>query len=129
MNELAKNYTKIPSFLVSGALKLVRSTIKSKSKFDIFDLAPKNHVKNCYIPALFAVAYGDDFILPHHSDELFKDYAGDKNIVKFDGDHNSPRPDFFHSSVTIFFYNTLQCEYLLTEETKIKKHNKASGAY
>jgi alpha-beta hydrolase superfamily lysophospholipase len=27
VNELAKNYTKIPSFLVSGALKLVRSTI------------------------------------------------------------------------------------------------------
>jgi alpha-beta hydrolase superfamily lysophospholipase len=27
INELAKSYTKIPSFLVSGALKLVRSTI------------------------------------------------------------------------------------------------------
>jgi hypothetical protein len=74
VNELAKSFTKIPSFLVSGAMKLVRSSIKSKSKFDIFDLSPKNHVKNCFIPALFAVAHGDDFILPHHSEELFKDY-------------------------------------------------------
>ena len=31
VNELAKQYTKIPSLLVSGALKLVRSTIKSKA--------------------------------------------------------------------------------------------------
>ena len=107
MDELAKNFTKIPSFLVSGAMKMVRSTIKSKLKFDILSLAPKNHVSNCYIPALFAVAHGDDFIKPHHSDELFKLYSGDKNIIKFDGDHNSVRPDFFFNSVTIFFHNTL----------------------
>ena len=40
--------------------------------------------------------------------------------MKFDGDHNSPRPSFFYDSVVIFFYNTLQVELLLTEETKIK---------
>jgi len=44
INELAKSYTKIPSFLVSGALKLVRQTIKTKAKFDILDLSPINHV-------------------------------------------------------------------------------------
>lgn len=44
VNELAKSYTKIPSFLISGALKLIRSTIKSKAKFDIFDLKPIDHV-------------------------------------------------------------------------------------
>ena len=36
--------------------------------------------------------------------------------MKFDGDHNSPRPSFFLDSVVIFFHNTLQCESLLTEE-------------
>lgn len=107
VNELAKNYTKIPSFLVSGALKLVRSTIKSKAKFDILDLSPINHVENSFIPALFAAANEDDFILPHHADDLFAKYAGDKNIIKFEGDHNSGRPRFFLDSVTIFFYNTL----------------------
>ena len=32
---------------------------------------------------------------------------GDKNIIKFDGDHNSSRPQFYYDSVSIFFYNIL----------------------
>ena len=72
VGELAKSYTKIPSFLVSGALKLVRQTIKSKANFDVFDLSPIDHVKECFIPALFATASGDDFIQPHHAKELFE---------------------------------------------------------
>ena len=53
--------------LVNGALKLVRSTIKSKANFDLYDLSPIDHVDKCFIPALFAVANEDDFILPHHA--------------------------------------------------------------
>lgn len=67
VNELAKSYTKIPSFLVSGAMKLIRNTIKSKAKFDILDLSPIKHVENSFIPALFAAANEDDFIQPHHA--------------------------------------------------------------
>lgn len=32
---------------------------------------------------------------------------GDKNIIRFDGDHNSPRPQFYFDSITIFFHNVL----------------------
>ena len=32
---------------------------------------------------------------------------GDKNLIKFEGDHNSPRPQFYYDSVSIFFYNVL----------------------
>ncbi|WRX27198.1 Histidine phosphatase superfamily [Theobroma cacao] len=32
---------------------------------------------------------------------------GDKNVIKFDGDHNSSRPQFYYDSVSIFFYNVL----------------------
>ena len=35
-------------------------------------------------------------------------FQGDKNIIKFEGDHNSPRPQFYYDSITIFFYNVLQ---------------------
>ena len=89
-------------------MKLVRSSIKSKANFDVYDLTPISHVKECFIPALFAAANSDDFILPHHSVELHAAYAGDKNLVKLEGDHNSPRPSFFFDSVVIFFHNTLQ---------------------
>jgi alpha-beta hydrolase superfamily lysophospholipase len=54
VSELAKSHTKIPGIFVSAALKLVRSTIRGKANFDIFDLTPISHVKECFIPALFA---------------------------------------------------------------------------
>jgi len=88
-------------------MKLVRNSVKSKAHFDMLDLSPIDHVSNCFIPALFAVAKGDDFIKPHHAQQLFEKYAGDKNIVKFEGDHNSGRPKFFHDSALIFFYTRL----------------------
>lgn len=34
-DELAKTYTKIPNLLVKGVMKLIRSSVKSKAKFDI----------------------------------------------------------------------------------------------
>lgn len=37
----------------------------------------------------------------------FGNLQGDKNIIKFDGDHNSPRPQFYFDSITIFFINVL----------------------
>ncbi|KAK8643585.1 hypothetical protein V6N13_012873 [Hibiscus sabdariffa] len=33
---------------------------------------------------------------------------GDKNIIKFEGDHNTPRPQFYFDSINIFFHNVLQ---------------------
>ena len=35
-----------------------------------------------------------------------------KNLINIEGDHNSYRPKFFKDSAGIFFYNTLQVEYL-----------------
>lgn len=34
-------------------------------------------------------------------------YAGDKNLIMIEGDHNSPRPSFFFDSTIIFFMSTL----------------------
>lgn len=38
---------------------------------------------------------------------MYKLYAGDKNIIRVEGDHNSERPSFMNDSVAIFFHNTL----------------------
>ena len=82
-------------------------------------LTPITHVKECFIPALFATGEQDDFIKPHHCEELHEAYAGDKNLIRFEGDHNSSRPDFFNNSAVIFFTNTLQVNQLLTEENRM----------
>ena len=104
VNELSSRFTRIPSLFVSPVLKILSSTIKGKAKFDIYKLSPINHVKNSFIPALFATANDDDFILPHHCEELHEAYQGDKNLIRFEGDHNSNRPSFFYSSVSIFLH-------------------------
>merc|ERR1719478_805708 len=91
---------------------MIRSSVKQHAMFDILELAPINHVKNSYIPALFTAAYNDSFIRPHHAKQLHEAYAGDKNFVMVEGDHNSARSKFFMDSVAIFFFNTLQCDQL-----------------
>lgn len=48
---------------------------------------------------------------------------GDKNIIKFEGDHNSSRPQFYYDSVSIFFYNVLHPPRVPSPySTKIEKY-------
>lgn len=108
MMELVDAYKyPLPKFTVKLAIQHMRKLIKKKANFDIMDLDAIQPAKCCFIPALLGHATDDDFIQPHHSDRIYDAYAGDKNIIKFDGDHNSPRPQFYFDSITIFFHNVL----------------------
>jgi fermentation-respiration switch protein FrsA (DUF1100 family) len=129
--ELAKMYAKVPKLILSGAISLIRKTIKNKAGFDINNLNPLDHVDKCFIPALFVAATGDTFIAPHHTQELYDKYAGDKTITFVEGDHNSMRPQYFLDSVAIFFYNTLMCDQLpqLPPKPRLKKHVEEFKAY
>ncbi|KAK9024333.1 hypothetical protein V6N11_004500 [Hibiscus sabdariffa] len=93
---------------VKFAIQIMRKSIQKKAKFDITDLNTIKVAKSCFVPVLFGHAIDDDFIQPHHSDYIFEAYVGDKNIIKFEGDHNSPRPQFYFDSINIFFHNVLQ---------------------
>ncbi|KAG8063314.1 hypothetical protein GUJ93_ZPchr0003g17767 [Zizania palustris] len=108
MMELVDTYKyPLPKFTVKLAIQHMRRVVKRKANFDIMDLDTIQVAKRCFVPALFGHATDDDFILPHHSDKIYESYVGDKNIIKFDGDHNSPRPQFYFDSITIFFHNVL----------------------
>ena len=50
----------------------------------------------------------DDFIRKHHSEQIHEKYAGDKNLIIVEGDHNSPRPKFMFDSASIFLQTCLQ---------------------
>ncbi|KAE8665606.1 glutamine synthetase [Hibiscus syriacus] len=109
MLELVDTYKfRLPKFTVKFAIQFMRKSIQKKAKFDIADLNTIKVAKSCFVPALFGHAIGDDFIQPHHSDRIVEAYMGDKNIIKFEGDHNSPRPQFYFDSINIFFHNVLQ---------------------
>ncbi|CAI8589641.1 unnamed protein product [Vicia faba] len=109
MMELVDVYKiRLPKFTVKMAVQYMRRVIEKKAKFDIMKLNCVLVAPKTFIPVLFGHASDDKFIQPHHSDLISESYAGDKNIIKFDGDHNSSRPQFFYDSVSIFFYNVLR---------------------
>ncbi|XP_020267346.1 uncharacterized protein LOC109842856 isoform X2 [Asparagus officinalis] len=108
MMELVDTYRyPLPKFTVKLAIQHMRKVIKKKANFDIMDLDTIQVAKCCFVPVLLGHATDDDFICPRHSDRIYESYVGDKNIIKFDGDHNSPRPQFYFDSITIFFHNVL----------------------
>ncbi|KAK6913861.1 hypothetical protein RJ641_021182 [Dillenia turbinata] len=109
MMELVDTYkVRLPKFTVKFAIQYMRKAIQKKAKFDITDLNTIKVAKSSFVPVLLGHAIDDDFILPHHSDRIYEAYVGDKNIIKFEGDHNSPRPQFYFDSINIFFLNVLQ---------------------
>ena len=110
IEELVKSRVKLPEFILNQATKLVKSTISKKAKFNLDEIEPKKYAVRCFIPALFCHAKNDTFVDKHHCKDLSDVYAGDKNVVYVDGNHNSTRPRYFRDSAAIFFYNTLQCE-------------------
>ena len=57
IEDLCKKNTKIPMFILAGALKIIGSTIREKANFDIYSLNPlKNEVGNIKVPGFFIVS-------------------------------------------------------------------------
>ncbi|KAJ8769869.1 hypothetical protein K2173_008951 [Erythroxylum novogranatense] len=123
MMELVDVYKiRLPKFTVKVAVQYMRRVIMKKAKFDIMDLNCVKVAPKSFIPALFGHGSEDKFIQSHHSDIIFKSYVGDKNLIKFDGDHNSSRPQFFYDSVSIFFFNLLHPPRSSICSTKMEKY-------
>jgi pimeloyl-ACP methyl ester carboxylesterase len=108
--ELGRQHSKLPKFMLKGGMSLVRKSIKKRAGFDIKKVNPIENVGEAFIPVQFVVAEEDNFIKPHHSEEIYQAYAGDKDIKRVEGDHNSMRPQYFLDSCGVFFYNVLQVE-------------------
>ncbi|VFQ65227.1 unnamed protein product [Cuscuta campestris] len=109
MMEIADgNRVRLPKFTLKFAIKYMRRSVLKKAKFDITELDTIKVARCCCVPMLLGHAVDDTFIQPHHSDRIFDAYMGKKNIIKFEGDHNSPRPLSYFDSIRIFFNNILQ---------------------
>jgi len=98
----------VPNLVVSLALRMIRGSVKRQADFDIRLISPIAHADKCFIPALFVAGEHDDFIHKRHSEAIHARYAGDKNLIIVEGDHNSPRPKFMFDSVSIFLQTCLQ---------------------
>lgn len=98
----------VPGLIVSVAIRLLAGSVKKQAGFNIKAISPISHADKCFIPALFVAGEHDDFIKKHHSEEIYEKYAGDKNLIIVEGDHNSPRPKFMFDSASIFLQTCLQ---------------------
>ena len=98
----------VPGIVASLAIRLIQSSVKKQAGFNIKNISPIAHADKCFIPVLFVAGEHDDFIKKHHSEELHAKYAGDKNLIIVEGDHNSPRPKFLFDSATIFLQTCMQ---------------------
>ena len=59
-------------------------------------------------------AIEDTFVAKVHSEKLLAKYGSeDKELMLFEGDHNSIRPRAFYAKVLLFFHNCLQCQDVL----------------
>ncbi|KAG1670695.1 hypothetical protein FOA52_010971 [Chlamydomonas sp. UWO 241] len=110
---VAEQNLPIPRPLFKAAVAMMKRSVRKKAGFDLDTVSPLDVVPEAFIPVLFGHATGDSFIKISHSERLHEAYAGDKNLITFEGDHNSRRPEFFHSSVSVFFHNMLQLDTVL----------------
>ncbi len=101
---------RVPLFLARTALRMIASSVKSRASFDLYKVRPIDTASTCFCPALFGTAHDDILVRPHHSRKIVDAYAGDKNLVSFEGDHNDHRPGFFADSAIIFFRQALMIE-------------------
>ena len=98
----------VPTFVVSMALRMITGSVKKQANVNIKNISPIAHADKCFIPAFFVAGEHDDFIKKHHAEAIYEKYAGDKNIIIVEGDHNSPRPKFMFDSASIFLQTCLQ---------------------
>eukprot|EP00903_Cladosiphon_okamuranus_P008877 g8499.t1 len=111
----------VPGIVVKMVMRMIRGTVAKTANFNVRDLCPIKHADRTFIPALFVAGKSDDFIQPHHSKQICDAYAGDKNFITVDGDHNSPRPGFLFDSVYIFLQRALRVppEWSLDRENTV----------
>ena len=60
IGDIGKKNSKIPAIILSGALKIIATTIKEKAGFDVYDLDPlKQDAPNIKAPGFFIVGEDD----------------------------------------------------------------------
>ena len=112
IDEFSKEKVPFPNFFVKQVVNTLKETIKEKGEFNIDDIEPVKFAKKCFVPAFFSHGKDDTFVNMHHCKDLYNEYAGEKNILLVDGEHNSLRPNTLSEKVADFFYNALKCKYI-----------------
>jgi len=98
----------VPHIVVSMVMRMLKSSVKQEAGFNIKHISPVSHAPKCFIPAMIVAGEHDDFIKKRHAEVIHRQYAGDKNLVIVDGDHNSPRPRYMVQGAMLFLQSCMK---------------------
>ncbi|CAK0881412.1 unnamed protein product [Prorocentrum cordatum] len=111
IRELCAKWVPLPWALLCGVLCVVRGRVQKKARFDIYDVAPHEHMASCHVPVYFLHGDKDDFISPKHSEELRRCCGGDADLLKVhEGTHTSPRPLSTMARAALFLVRAMRWE-------------------
>lgn len=103
IEELAQGTVTLPTWLLESLIQMIRGRVQTLAGFDIEDIVPNDYMDKTYVPTLFVHGQNDHFITPSHSRKLFENFAGDKEHLLIDGDHNTTRSDEAVAAFVGFF--------------------------
>ncbi|CAM9955954.1 unnamed protein product [Choristocarpus tenellus] len=82
----------LPNFLLNGALKLLRRSVKKKTRCDLKSINTLERARHVKCPTLFVAARKDTMVRPSHGMHLSDAVTGPSLYVTCKGTHNSTRP-------------------------------------
>mmetsp|Transcript_142407 Transcript_142407/g.262469 ORF Transcript_142407/g.262469 Transcript_142407/m.262469 type:complete len:520 (-) Transcript_142407:193-1752(-) len=119
---------KIPQFIVNMGLELIRREVRARAEFDPHELMPIKCAPKAKCPALFGVASDDSFVLPHHTQDLYNVWAGERLLRVFDGGHNGVRPAWFLEEASDFLTERLSKVNFKAERGEEREAEVADGS-
>ena len=123
--EMVLNQIKLPGFLIEGAISIIGKSVKNRNGMDINDIKAIDAVTKCERPVVFIHAKDDELVPYHHSEDLIKNYKGQKKELKtVTGGHNGRRPNNLMEYVGDFFAQNLGVEYYVEKGIKMKDYIK-----
>jgi len=82
---------------------MIDAAIFKKGGFHLDDLNPGEACKECTEPVIIVHGKSDKFITPSHSETIYANYRGSKDLKMCSGDHNAPRPTAILDEIAGFF--------------------------
>ena len=127
LNSLINEYVKkkikyMLQIIINFVKKYVSDIVEKKAHFKIDKIDSMKAIKSfSHIPILFIHAMNDNFISVDNSKNLYNEYKGKKEIILFDGNHNSPRPIHIFQIASLFIYENLDIKNIKTISEKYNK--------
>ena len=127
-NLVDKKSKYVPGFLISLALKVIDSKLESqpgsiedRAKFSLYDIEPKDYMKDVLCPAYFVVSQNDEFIVLEEFNEMFIDHPLVKALKVVPGGHADEREEFIIADIVRFVVDNFDNEDTIVSVAQYKE--------